>query len=130
MPAVAPVTSQRRRRLGAGEPRVLEELRHLSVTLATTPPGQGLVGHIPDQTVLESELLLTIDDRRRLPMDEVTPFQSIEESAEGIAVPTCRQGSTPEDASHHRRIHQQPTLLAGQCIETGHDAATNGRGQR
>jgi len=61
VPGLAPVVGER----GGREPELrgglLEEPCDDGVALAAVDPGKGLVGHVPDQHVLEAELLIAAD---------------------------------------------------------------------
>src|SRR5438094_238058 len=59
--------------------RLLEELRDARVPLAAVGPCEQLVGDVPDQHVLEAELLLALDQRGGLAHDQVSPLECAEQ---------------------------------------------------
>jgi len=74
-PGVAPVPRHRRDRLGARELALLEVPRDGLVPLGAALARQRLVGDVTDHPVLEGVLLLTVDHRTQLAVDEVTALE-------------------------------------------------------
>jgi len=110
------VTAECRSGLAELGGRLLEELGNPGVPLAPLGARQELIGDVADQDVLETELLLALDDRAGVPDDQVTPLEGAEQlgrHAERLweAFPDARVQSTGDRLTNRRYVAAPCKLL-------------------
>src|SRR5712692_5518866 len=109
---------------------LFKERRDSRVSLTSPRPWQRRVRHIPDDHVLEAELLLTLQPGDRFSPDEVPTLQRVQQLRQTICVRTqASEGAGPEDLPDHRRVEQDQTLLRWQRIQPRSDDPPNARGE-
>src|SRR5215218_11238307 len=108
--------------------RFLEEARDDVVPLPPCGAGEPLVRDVPDEPVLEAELVLALQARDRLAANQVAPLERAEKSTR-VALRLDRlQGAVPEGPADDRRVEEQRPLRGGKRVEPrGDDAADAGR---
>src|SRR3954447_25010855 len=95
---VAPMARERGGRLADLRGRLLQELRDLRMPLTTAGPREQVVGDVPDQHVLEDELLVALDRGDHLPADQVASLERVQELRQAPRIVTHPlQSAAPEN---------------------------------
>ena len=86
-----------------------------------------LVGDVPDQRVLERELLVASNPRDGFPA-EGPLLERAEQGGEILARIDARECASPEDATDDGRVDEDASLVGRQSVEAGRDDRANARG--
>ena len=129
LPRLTPVASERRSP-GRRRRPLLQKPRDRCVPLSTRRPREGRVGDVVDQSVLEPELLVALDPRHSLALDEVAFLERAEERAQVAARSRrSRQRASPEDCPDHGGVDEHGALRGRQRVEPRGDDLADARRQ-
>ena len=101
--------------------RLLDPRRQLGMSAAALPARQAGIGHVADEDVLEDELALPGERRRRAIEHELAAAERPQHRVEVVRTREPRHRAVPEDAADDSRALRDPLLLWRQQVEPGED---------
>ncbi len=108
----------------------LDERCDRPVTLASRGSWQRPVRNLAREHMLEDELAIGRNARRRLPPDEVSPLQIVQGRVQiGVIALERRERTPPEDAPDHRGVLEHLPVLTRERVQASGDDRLHRRGQ-